>query len=201
MMKKILERLFDVTLAISLLTVLAVPMLLTALAVYIVLGRPLFFTQQRPGLHGCIFTIYKFRTMTNKTDANNDLLSDEVRLGRFGQFIRKFSLDELPQLLNILKGDMRFVGPRPLIVEYLPLYTEEQRRRHDVKPGVTGWAQVNGRNAISFGERFQMDVWYVDNRSFLLDLKIMGLTALRLIKPQGVNQPGCATAKPFNGKN
>lgn len=161
-------------------------------------GNPFFF-QRRPGRYGRQFTIIKFKTMNDKKDKYGNLLPDEKRLTRLGHFIRKTSLDELPQLLNVLKGDMSLVGPRPLLVEYIPLYNDYQKRRHEVKPGITGWAQVNGRNAISWEEKFNYDVWYVDNMSFMLDLKIILLTILKVFKSEGISQYGQATAEPFKG--
>jgi len=187
--------------ALLLLILFAPLILLTAFIVAIKLGRPVFFTQQRPGLHGKIFTIYKFRTMTNEIDTHGNLLSDEVRLKGVGNFIRSLSLDELPQLINVLKGEMSFIGPRPLLPEYLPLYTPQQARRHDVKPGITGWAQINGRNAISWEEKFRYDVEYVENISFLLDCKILFLTLLKVVKKEGIIQEGNVTMEKFNGTN
>ena len=165
----------------------------------IFLGSPVFFRQPRPGLNGKIFTLYKFRTMTNEMDDNGELLPDEKRLHGFGLFLRRSSLDELPQLFNILKGDMSFVGPRPLLVEYLPLYSPQQAKRHEVKPGITGWAQVNGRNAISWDEKFRLDVWYVDNQSFVLDIKIFWMTLMKTVKKEGISQEGHSTMEKFRG--
>ena len=160
-----------------------------------------FFTQNRPGKGSKIFKVIKFKTMTDETDIDGKLLPDEYRLTLFGKLVRKLSLDELPQLLNVLKGDMSIVGPRPLLSEYLPLYSSEQRRRHNVRPGITGWAQVNGRNAISWEEKFKLDIWYVDNQSFLLDLKILFLTVLKVIKKEGISSNGHATMPFFKGNN
>ena len=165
----------------------------------IFLGSPVFFRQPRPGLNGKIFTLYKFRTMTNEMDDNGELLPDEKRLHGFGLFLRRSSLDELPQLFNILKGDMSFVGPRPLLVEYLPLYSPQQAKRHEVKPGITGWAQVNGRNAISWDEKFRLDVWYVDNQNFVLDIKIFWMTLIKTVKKEGISQEGHSTMEKFRG--
>jgi lipopolysaccharide/colanic/teichoic acid biosynthesis glycosyltransferase len=165
------------------------------------MGRPILFRQKRPGLNQKIFEIYKFRTMTNEKDDNGNLLPDEQRLLGLGKTIRSLSLDELPQIFNVLKGDMSFVGPRPLLVEYLPLYNEKQKRRHDVKPGITGWAQVNGRNAISWEQKFEYDVWYVDNQSFWLDMKIFWLTFLKVSKRSDISQDGQATMEVFKGTN
>jgi lipopolysaccharide/colanic/teichoic acid biosynthesis glycosyltransferase len=160
-----------------------------------------FFMQYRPGRNEKLFRLIKFKTMNNKCDASGNLLPDAERLTAIGSFIRKTSLDELPQLWNVLKGDMSLVGPRPLLVEYLPLYNEHQKRRHEVKPGITGWAQVNGRNAISWQEKFDLDVWYVDHCSFSLDMKILWLTILKVFKREGINQAGQATVEKFNGYN
>ncbi len=172
-----------------------------ALAVHIVLGNPVLLRQIRPGQHGMPFILYKFRTMTEERDSNGNLLADVDRLTSFGRWLRLFSLDELPQLFNVLRGDMSLVGPRPLLMEYLPLFSSEQKRRHDVRPGITGWAQVNGRNAISWDEKFRLDVWYVDNSSFMLDLKILMMTTLRVIRPSGINQSGNATMSKFTGSS
>lgn len=170
-----------------------------AIAIYLRMGRPIIFTQPRPGKNGRIFTFYKFRTMTNDRDLNGNLLSDEERLTAIGQFLRKTSLDELPQLWNVLKGDMSFIGPRPLMVEYLERYSPEQARRHIVMPGITGWAQINGRNTISWPEKFKLDVWYVDNWSLWLDLKILFLTVWKVVKKEGISQTNHATMEDFMG--
>jgi len=170
-----------------------------ALLVRVKIGTPIFFTQSRPGLHGNAFTMIKFRTMTNARGADGSLLPDAERLTRFGRFLRATSLDELPELWNVLKGEMSLVGPRPLLIEYLPLYSPEQARRHDVRPGITGWAQVNGRNAISWDEKFKLDVWYVDHQSFWLDMKILLLTVRRVFQRHGISADGEATMKPFMG--
>lgn len=162
-------------------------------------GKPFFF-QLRPGKDGKIFKIVKFKTMNDKKDAVGNLLSDAERLTKMGSFVRKTSLDEIPQLVNVLKGDMSLIGPRPLLVPYLDLYSDFQNRRHEVKPGITGWAQVNGRNAISWDRKFELDVWYVENISFVLDLKILFKTALKVIKSEGINAADAATIEPFNGK-
>lgn len=176
--------------------------LLIFLAVLIVInmGAPIFFRQKRPGLHGEPFEMIKFRTMDNITDAHGRTLPDSERLTGLGYFLRASSLDELPELLNVLKGEMSLVGPRPLLMEYLPLYSQEQARRHEVRPGVTGWAQVNGRNAISWDEKFALDVWYIDNRSIWLDLKIIWLTVLKVIKRDGIAAAGEATMPKFGGE-
>ena len=194
-----MKRIFDLVVTFfGLLTLLPLIALIT-LIVRSKLGSPIFFKQSRPGLNGDIFNMYKFRTMTNESDKNGNLLSDEVRLTKFGIFLRSTSLDELPGLWNVLKGDMSLVGPRPLLVEYLPLYSKKQSRRHEVRPGITGWAQVNGRNAISWDEKFDLDVWYVDNQSFWLDIKILWLTIKKVIIRDGVSQDGEATAAAFKG--
>lgn len=173
----------------------------TAILVRVKHGSPVFFTQIRPGLHGAPFKMYKFRTMTDLRDATGNLLSDEKRLTRFGKFLRSTSLDELPELINVLKGEMSLVGPRPLLMEYLERYTPEQARRHEVRPGITGWAQVNGRNAISWEEKFNLDVWYVDNRSLWLDIKILWLTLGKVFKREGISQDGQVTAEKFMGSD
>lgn len=193
------KRLFDFVGTIFLLIVLLIPFLILCTTVFFKLGKPIFFTQQRPGKNGKIFKMYKFRSMTNEQDKNGNLLPNEQRLTKFGKLLRKTSLDELPELINILKGDMSFVGPRPLRVEYLEHYTEEQARRHYVKPGITGWAQINGRNAISWEDKFKFDVWYVDNQSFLLDIKILGITFFKVLKREGINTIDDSLVEPFKG--
>lgn len=170
-----------------------------AIAIYTRMGNPIFFTQPRPGKDGRIFTFYKFRTMTDDRDSNGNLLSDEQRLKPLGQFLRQTSLDELPQLWNILKGDMSFVGPRPLLNEYLNRYTPEQARRHEVKPGITGWAQINGRNAISWEEKFQLDIWYVEHWNLWLDLKILWITLAKVLKREGISAKEHTTMPEFMG--
>ena len=165
------------------------------------MGRRVLFRQPRLGLRGKPFTFLKFRTMTDAVDVHGNLLPDEMRLIPAGRALRRLSLDELPQLLNVIRGDMSLVGPRPLLPEYLPLYDIQQARRHEVRPGITGWAQVNGRNAVTWEERFKLDVWYVDHRSFWLDLKILMLTVWRVFQTQGVSQPGCATMPRFTGNH
>jgi lipopolysaccharide/colanic/teichoic acid biosynthesis glycosyltransferase len=187
--------------ALILLIVTSPILFLTLFLLAITNGFPLLFTQKRPGRYGKIFTIYKFRTMTNETDSAGNLLPDAARLKGIGKLIRSLSLDELPQLFNVLKGDMSFIGPRPLLVEYLPLYNEKQKKRHNVKPGITGWAQVNGRNAISWQEKFDLDVWYVENLSFWLDLKIMLLTFYKVLKREGVSSQDHVTMEKFSGSN
>ena len=187
--------------ALLLLIILLPIILLTGLVIAFMIGKPILFRQFRPGLHGKIFTIYKFRTMSTEKDNMGHLLPDEMRLKGFGKFLRSTSLDELPQLWNVLTGNMSFVGPRPLLVEYLPLYDETQIRRHEVRPGITGWAQANGRNAISWEEKFRYDVEYVDNQSFWFDLKILWMTFTKVLKRDGVHQTGRATMEKFNGHN
>lgn len=185
--------------AALILTIGAPALLILAVAVRQTLGSPILFRQRRPGLGGQPFLLYKFRTMRAATGAGGLPLPDSQRLTAFGRFLRSTSLDELPELINIIRGEMAFIGPRPLLMEYLPLYTPEQMRRHEVLPGITGWAQVNGRNAISWEEKFALDVWYVDNRSFWLDCRIIMLTIIKVIRRDGVNAPGQATIQPFTG--
>lgn len=194
-----LKRVMDVSIASLLLIVFSPPMLIAALAVRLTMGAPVLFRQPRPGYKGEPFELMKFRTMTGATDGRGNLLPDEQRLTVTGRWLRRMSLDELPQLINVLRGDMSLVGPRPLLMEYLPLYTPEQARRHDVRPGITGWSQVNGRNALSWEDRFRLDVWYVDNHSPWLDLKILGLTLARVLRAHGINEPGAATMSRFTG--
>ncbi len=194
-----MKRIFDFILALTAILMLWPVILLVALAIFAAMGRPVIFSQQRPGLHGQPFRIYKFRTMTLSEDENGELLPDELRLKILGRLLRNLSFDELPQLFNVLKGDLSIVGPRPLLMEYLPLYSSEQMRRHDVKPGITGWAQVNGRNALTWKKKFELDVWYVDNQSFLLDLKIIILTIRKVFVRDGINQSGQATMSKFTG--
>lgn len=194
-----MKRFLDVLLATVLLLILVLPLLLLTGLVRWRIGTPVFFRQKRPGLGGRPFEIVKFRTMTNGRDGQGGLLPDEVRLTRFGRFLRSTSLDELPELWNVLKGDMSFVGPRPLLTEYLSLYNEKQARRHEVRPGLTGWAQVNGRNAISWEQKFEYDVWYVDNRSLWLDTQILWLTVFRVLRREGISQQGSVTMTRFTG--
>jgi sugar transferase EpsL len=193
------KRVLDLTFVIPALLLLTPVLVGVGVLVCLKLGRPIFFRQQRPGLNGKPFTLLKFRTMTTEHDGQGNLLPDTKRLTSFGQFLRNTSLDELPELFNVLKGDMSLVGPRPLLLQYLDRYTPEQGRRHEVKPGITGWAQVNGRNAITWEEKFKLDVWYVEHRSLSLDLKIIALTIWRILKREGINQPGQATAEEFKG--
>lgn len=193
------KRLFDIAASLAGLAFLWPLLLATALLVRIFLGSPVLFCQRRPGLHGAPFMMYKFRTMTEARSTGGELLPDSRRLTRFGLFLRAASLDELPELFNVLKGDMSLVGPRPLLMEYLSLYDDEQRRRHEVRPGITGWAQVNGRNALSWPEKFRLDVWYVDNRSFWLDIRILLLTVKRVFCRTGIAADGQATMEKFRG--
>ena len=196
-----MKRIFDLVVTFFGLLLLLPVITLTALILISNLGLPIFFKQSRPGLNRKIFNIYKFRTMTNERDKEGILLSDEARLTKFGKFLRSTSLDELPSLWNVLKSDMSLVGPRPLLLEYLPLYSTQQARRHEVKPGITGWAQVNGRNAITWGEKFDLDVWYVDNQSIWLDIKILWLTVKKVIMRDGINQVGQSTMESFKGND
>lgn len=193
-------RIFDVVFSAFLIVILSPVILLTALLIRAILGKPILFKQERPGLHGKPFMFYKFRTMRNDYDKQGNLLSDEERVTQFGNVLRKFSLDELPQLWNVLRGDIAFVGPRPLLMEYLPLYTAEQARRHAVKPGITGWAQINGRNNVNWEEKFKLDVWYVDHKSVALDFKILAKTLIVVLVGKDTSQAGHATAPKFRGK-
>lgn len=193
------RRLLDLVLLTATAPLVLPLFLLVALAVRLCLGRPVLFRQWRPGLHGVPFRLVKFRTMTDARDRHGELLPDAERLTRFGEFLRSTSLDELPELWNVLRGDMALVGPRPQLMEYLPLYTPEQARRHDLRPGITGWAQIHGRNAISWEERFALDLWYVDHASVWLDLKIIVLTAWTTLRRDGISQPGHATMPDFLG--
>lgn len=194
-----MKRLFDVLGAAIGLILLSPVLIVIAFLIWRQMGAPVLFRQTRPGLHGKPFEMVKFRTMRDAVDAKGNPLPDSERLTRLGRFLRASSLDELPELWNVLKGEMSLVGPRPLLVEYLPLYSPEQARRHEVRPGVTGWAQINGRNAISWDQKFALDVWYVDNRSLWLDLKIIWLTIRKVFKREGISAAGEATASPFRG--
>lgn len=196
-----MKRLFDITAALVALLLLALPLLALTLLVAAKLGRPAFFRQVRPGLQGQPFEMVKFRTMTDARGPDGELLPDALRLTPFGRFLRATSLDELPELWNVLKGDMSLVGPRPLLMEYLPLYSPEQARRHEVRPGITGWAQVNGRNAIGWEDKFTLDVWYVDHRSLWLDFKILWLTVKKVLVREGISAAGEATMPTFKGNN
>ncbi len=195
------KRLFDLALSVPGLILLSPIVLLISLVVAWQHGFPILFRQKRPGLHGQTFTIYKFRTMKNQTDEDGKPLPDDARLTKFGRFLRATSLDELPELINVIKGEMSIVGPRPLLVEYLPLYNTEQARRHKMLPGITGWAQVHGRNTLTWQEKFNFDVWYVDNWSLWLDIKIIAMTIVKVLRREGISQPGQATAEPFRGNH
>lgn len=195
------KRLLDIIISLIVLIFLLPLMSLIYLSVIINLGSPAFFLQERVGKDNKIFKMIKFRTMKNSTDKNGNLLSDNERVTKFGSFLRSFSLDELPELINILKGDMSLVGPRALLVQYLGLYNDEQIRRHEVLPGLTGWAQINGRNSITWSEKFKLDVWYVDNWSLWLDIKIFFLTFWKVLKREGINQSESVTMEYFNGRN
>lgn len=194
-----LKRAFDFIVALVALALLSPLLLVFTVLVRIKLGSPVFFRQQRPGFQSKLFYVLKFRTMTDERDTDGRLLPDEARLTPFGKFLRQASIDELPQLLNVLRGELSLVGPRPLLTQYLGRYSAEQARRHDVKPGITGWAQVNGRNAITWEDKFKLDVWYVDNHSFWLDLKILWMTVQKVFVREGINHPGKATMEEFMG--
>jgi sugar transferase EpsL len=196
-----MKRAIDVVFANCGLVVLGPVFVMLILLVRLSIGSPVFFRQQRPGLKGAPFLLYKFRTMTDARDAQDRLLPDSERLTSVGRFLRSTSLDELPELWNVLKGDMSLVGPRPLLMQYLDRYTPEQMRRHEVKPGITGWAQINGRNALTWEEKFAHDVWYVDHASFWLDVKILTLTVGKIFRREGISQPGHATAQEFLGNS
>ena len=194
-----MKRAFDLFVALAALVVLAPVLAVVALLVRVNLGAPVLFRQPRPGRHGRVFTLWKFRTMRDVRDGSGRLRPDGERLTPFGRWLRASSLDEVPELVNVVRGEMSLVGPRPLLVEYLDRYTPEQARRHEVRPGITGWAQVNGRNAVNWTERFRLDVWYVDHRSMALDLRIIGLSFARLWTRDGINAPGAATMPEFRG--
>lgn len=194
-----MKRLFDIVVSACALLMLALPMLVVIWMVRRKLGSPVFFTQVRPGMHGKPFKMVKFRSMISERSTDGELLPDAVRLTPFGRFLRSTSLDELPELWNVLKGDMSLVGPRPLLMEYLPLYSPEQARRHEVRPGITGWAQVNGRNAISWEDKFKLDVWYVDHCSLWLDIRILWLTVKKVLAREGISAAGEATMGKFTG--
>lgn len=194
-----IKRILDFTISLVAFIVFSPVLLVVAVLVYIKLGSPIIFKQDRPGKDGKVFKMYKFRTMLDSYNKFGEPLPDEERLTKFGKILRSTSLDELPELINVIKGDMSLVGPRPLLVEYLELYSEEQNRRHDVRPGITGWAQVNGRNSIGWNEKLNLDVEYVDNLSFLLDIKILFLTVYKVFKRDGINQDGNVTIEKFTG--
>lgn len=196
-----IKRAFDILVSMCLLITLAPLLLIVGFCVYLKLGSPIFFTQERPGKYGKIFRIIKFRTMLDLKDEKGELLPNEQRLTRFGKILRSTSLDELPQLINVLKGDMSLVGPRPLLVQYLPLYSEEQMKRHNVRPGITGYAQIKGRNSLTWTEKFKLDLWYVENVTFWLDLKILFLTIYKVIKREGISQSESVTMENFTGRN
>ena len=197
-----LKRVLDFVIALCAFTVSLIILIPVSIILYFAnKGAGVFFLQPRPGRNGKIFKVIKFKTMTDEKDAEGNLLPDEVRLTPMGKFVRSTSIDELPQLINVIKGDMALIGPRPLLVQYLPLYSPQQARRHEVRPGITGWAQVNGRNSISWKQKFEYDVWYVDNLSFLLDLKIIFLTIKKVFVREGISHEGMATMEPFNGHN
>lgn len=193
-----MKRFLDLSVSICVLVLFSPIYVLITVSIYLNMGHPVFFKQRRPGKDGKVFNMYKFRTMTEKRDSNGKLLPDEYRLTKLGAFIRGMSLDELPTFINILKGDMGLVGPRPLLEEYLPYYDEYQMRRHEVKPGITGWAQVNGRNTLSWEEKFEYDVWYVDNQSIWLDLKILFLTLFKVLRKEGISAKGHVTMPKFS---
>jgi lipopolysaccharide/colanic/teichoic acid biosynthesis glycosyltransferase len=195
------KRIFDLAITIPGLILLSPFFALVAVIIRITLGKPVIFRQVRPGYKGALFHVFKFRTMTDSRDESGNLLPDEQRLTRLGRFIRAMSVDELPELINVLRGEMSLVGPRPLLVEYLERYSEEQIRRHDVLPGISGWAQVNGRNAITWTDKFRHDVWYVDNWSIWLDFKILAMTPLKVLQREGISREGYATAPVFQGND
>ena len=196
-----IKYLFDLTVSIIVFLILLPVILVVAIFIRFKLGSPILFTQDRPGLNGKVFKMMKFRSMLDAKDKHGNLLPDNERMTKFGAFLRSTSLDELPGLFNVLKGDMSLVGPRPLLVQYLPLYNSEQAKRHNVRPGITGWAQVNGRNAIGWDEKFKLDVWYVENKSFLLDIKILLLTVKKVFVREGISADGHVTIEPFKGSN
>jgi sugar transferase EpsL len=199
MVPNVNKRVLDILIALTALLILSPVLLCLALMIRLSQGAPVFFRQVRPGKDGKPFTIYKFRTMSDRRDLSGRVLPDDERLTRLGRFLRSTSLDELPELVNVLKGEMSIVGPRPLLMQYLDRYTPEQMRRHEVKPGITGWAQVNGRNAVTWEDKFKFDVWYVDNQSPSLDLRIIALTVWKILKREGISQPGQTTAEEFKG--
>ncbi|QRV25184.1 sugar transferase [Marinomonas foliarum] len=196
-----MKRVFDICVSFCGLLFFLPIMVVVSVLIRFKLGSPILFTQDRPGLNDCVFKMMKFRSMLDAKDKQDNLLPDEQRMTKFGAFMRSTSLDELPGLFNVLKGDMSLVGPRPLLVQYLPLYSAEQARRHNVRPGITGWAQVNGRNAISWEDKFKLDVWYVDNQSFWLDIKILLLTVKKVFVREGISADGHVTIEPFKGSN
>jgi len=199
MYRHFIKRIVDILISITVLIVVSPILLITMIFLFIANQGKIFFIQQRPGYKGNPFYIIKFKTMNDKKDKNGDLLPDHIRLTQFGKFVRKTSIDELPQLINVLKGDLSLVGPRPLLMEYLPLYNNEQARRHEVRPGITGWAQVNGRNGISWEKKFELDVFYVDHLSLFLDIKIIFLTLIKVFKSEGISSASYATMEKFSG--
>lgn len=202
MYKSFFKRVFDFCISLVALVCLSPVLLVVTVWLHFAnKGAGAFFFQERPGLHGKIFKVIKFKTMTDERDAEGNLLPDADRLTKVGRFVRSTSIDELPQLVNVLKGDMALIGPRPLLVQYLPLYSKEQARRHEVRPGISGWAQCHGRNAISWTEKFKLDVWYVDHVSLLTDLKVIGITVMKVLQRADINEAGQATIEPFNGHN
>lgn len=202
MYKHVFKRFFDFWIAlIALICISPILLVVTIWLHFANKGAGAFFLQERPGLHGKIFKVIKYKTMTDERGPDGELLPDEDRLTKVGTFVRSTSIDELPQLINVLKGDMALIGPRPLLVQYMPLYSAEQARRHDVRPGISGWAQCHGRNAISWTEKFKLDVWYVDHVSLLTDIKVIWITIMKVLKREGINEAGQATMEPFNGKN
>ena len=194
-----IKRFFDFLMALILLILLGPLIIFLAIIIWAKMGRPIIFSQLRPGYKGALFNLYKFRTMTTDVDSDGRLLDDRKRLTSLGIWMRKYSLDELPQLINIISGELSFVGPRPLLIDYLGRYSSEQARRHDVKPGITGWAQINGRNTLTWEDKFRLDVWYVDNQSFWLDLKIISKTVIKVIKAEGISGAGTVTMSEFMG--
>lgn len=198
---KIIKRIFDITFTLPGIIVLLPVYVIISILILLIDGTPVLFYNKRPGINKKPFNIFKFRTMANLKDISGNLLPDNERLTRLGSILRSTSLDEFPALLNVLKGEMSLVGPRPLLMEYLPLYSEEQNRRHEVKPGITGWAQINGRNTITWEEKFRLDVWYVDNWSLWLDIKILGITFIKVFKRSGISQEGQATMEAFKGSS
>lgn len=202
MYKHFLKRILDLSISFSILVCVS-PLLILVYVILMILnkGTGAIFLQERPGKNGKIFKIIKFKTMTDNRDSEGKLLPDELRLTKVGKFVRSTSIDELPQLINVLKGDMSLIGPRPLLVQYLPLYSKEQARRHEVRPGITGWAQCHGRNAITWEEKFRLDLWYVDHVSLTTDIKIIGLTIAKILRRDGISELGQATMEAFNGKN
>ena len=194
-----MKRIFDIAISMTLIVLFAPLYIIISFLTYLYLGTPIFFFQNRPGLEGKIFKLIKFRTMVNEVNETSNLIDDEKRITPYGHFLRSSSLDELPELLNVIIGDMSLVGPRPLLEEYLDLYDDFELRRHEVRPGITGWAQINGRNHLSWRQKFELDIWYVDNHSILLDIKILVLTILKVLKREGITEEGKVSAQKFKG--